>query len=170
MASTYEALLLAQTAQLLVPVSATPISTSSNGTPTPSGGSNPGTETFDAVLGYYQVTLIAGRRYMAVLNGLVGNAGVSGDVYTIQIRNSGTSSNPTSSSTLICQSEWYGALAGSGGRQSIVVQGSFIAPATGVNTFGVSAQRQVGTGAFTPVTAGNASATREFYVMYLGAV
>lgn len=165
MASTYEALLLAQTAQLAVPVSATPVSTSSNGTAT-SGT----TETFDAVLGYYQVTLIAGRRYMAIINGLVGNAGVSGDVYTVQIRNSGTSSNPTSASTLVAQSEWYGAVAGSGGRQSIVVQGSFIAPATGVNTFGMSATRAVGTGAFTPVTAGNASAVRELFVVYLGAV
>lgn len=167
MASTYEALLLAQTAQLLVPVSAAPISTSSNGTPTPVSG---GAETFDAVLGYYQCTLISGRRYMAVMNGLVGNAGVAGDVYTLQIRNSGTSSNPTTSSTLITQSEWYGAVAGSGGRQSIVLQGSFIAPATGTNTFGMSAARVSGSGAFTPVTAGNASAVRELFVMYLGAV
>lgn len=165
MASTYEALLLAQTAQLMVPVSAAPISTSSNGT-----ASSGTTETFDAVLGYYQATLISGRRYMAIMNGLVGNAGVAADVYTLQIRNSGTSSNPTSSSTLVAQSEWYGAVAGSGGRQGIVLQGSFIAPATGTNTFGMSSTRVAGSGSFTPVTAGNAAAVRELFVIYLGAV
>lgn len=164
MASTYEALLLAQTAQLAVPVSATPVSTSSIGT---AGVGT--TETFDAVLGYYQATLIAGRRYIAVMNGLIGN-GAAGDVYSCQIRNSGTSSNPTSASTLICNSEWYCPVAGTGGRGVIALSGSFIAPSTGVNTFGMSYFRVVGSGNFTPVSGNVSGAVRELYVAYLGAV
>ena len=164
MASTYETLLLAQTAQLAVPVSATPLSTSSIGT---AGVGT--TETFDAVLGYYQATLIAGRRYLAVCNGLIGN-GTAADVYSVQIRNSGTSSNPTSASTLICNSEWYCPAAGTAGRNVIPLTGSFIAPATGTNTFGVSYFRTNGSGNFTPVSGNVSGALRELYVMYLGAV
>lgn len=152
---------LAQVAQFAVPVNATPQATSSAGTATPTSG---GGETFDAVLGYYQAPLVAGRRYLAVMNGLIGNGSVAADDYTIQIRNSGTSSNPTTSSTMVAQSQWYVPAAGTGGRTGIPLAGSFIAPATGLNTFGVSATRIVGTGAFTPV------GTRELYVMYLGTV
>lgn len=161
MASTYEALLLAQTAQLLVPVSATPIATAASGTPTPTVG---GGETFDAVLGYYQVTLISGRRYLAIMNGLIGNGSVAADDYTIQIRNSGTSSNPTTGSTMVAQTQWYVPATGSAGRVGIALAGSFIAPNTGTNTLGVSATRALGSGQFTPV------GQRELYVMYLGAV
>jgi hypothetical protein len=164
MASTYELLLLAQTAQLGVPVSATPVSTTLNGTPT-SGSS----EVFDAVLGYYQATLIAGRRYLAVVNGLVGN-GAAGEVYAVNIRNSGTSSNPTTSSTAVASSEWYCPVAGTGGRGTIALAGSFIAPATGVNTFGLSSVRVIGSGTFTPISSSTTGSVRELYVMYLGAV
>lgn len=164
MASDYEALLLASTAQLAVPVTVTPQATSSNGTATPSGGSGAGTETFDAVLGYYAVSLVSGRRYLAVFNGLIGNGDTAADNYSLRIRNSGTSSNPTSSSTQIAQVNWYVPAAGTTGRGAIPLAGSFIAPATGTNTFGVSAARVVGTGVFTPV------GSRELYVMYLGTV
>lgn len=163
MASTYEALLLAQTAQLMVPVNAAPVSTSSTGTP--SSGT---TETFDIVLGYYQATLIAGRRYLAIMNGLIGNAGVAGDVYTLQIRNSGSSSNPTSSSTLVAQVQWTSQYAGTSSRTPLFIANSFIAPTTGVNTFGFSSTKAIGTGPFTPVAPPNGM--RELYVMYLGAV
>jgi hypothetical protein len=169
MASTYEILLLAATAQLAPPVIVAPQSTTTNGTPTPTGGTGAGTETFDAVLGYYAVTLVAGRRYLAVVNGLVGNGSVAADVYSIQIRNSGSASNPTSSSTLITQTEWYVPAVGTSGRDGITLSGSFIAPASGTNTFGVSATRVLGTGVFTPVV-GPGSNLRELYVMYLGAV
>jgi len=164
MASTYEILLLAATAQLAPPVTATPVSTISNGTVTVGT-----TETFDAVLGYYAVTLVAGRRYLAVVNGLVGNGTVTADVFSVQIRNSGSASNPTSSSTLITQTEWYVPAVGSSGRDGITLSGSFIAPASGVNTLGVSATRAVGSGVFTPVV-GPGNSVRELYVMYLGAV
>lgn len=169
MASTYEILLLAAVAQLAPPVIVAPQSTTSIGTMTPSPAGNPGPETFDAVLGYYAVPLVAGRRYLAVVNGLIGNGTVTADVYTVQIRNSGSATNPTSSSTLITQTEWYVPAVGSSGRDGISLSGSFIAPTTGINTFGVSATRVVGTGQFTPVV-GPGSSVRELYVMYLGTV
>lgn len=169
MASTLEAYLLTQIAGLSLPVIIAPQSTISNGTATPTGGSGPGTETFDAVLGYYPVPLVAGRRYLAVVNGLVGNGTVAADVFSIQIRNSGSASNPTSSSTLITQTEWYVPATGSSGRDGISLSGSFIAPSSGTNTFGVSATRVVGSGVFTPVV-GPGNNVRELYVMYLGVV
>lgn len=161
MASTLESLLLAQTAQLALPVNATPNSTTANGTP------STGAETFDTVLGYYQCSLIAGRRYMVVCNGNHGN-GTATELYSLQIRNSGSSSNPTTSSTLICQSEWYCPAGGSGGRGVIPLQGTFIAPTTGTNTFGMSSQRLVGANTFTPVPGSLSGASRELFVVYLG--
>jgi hypothetical protein len=168
MADTFEALLMALTAQLAVPVTAAPITSSAAGTAT-SGT----TETFDAVLGYYQCSLISGRRYMAVLNGLNGNCGVASDIYTIQIRDSGSSSNPTSASTMVAQAQWTSTTTGSLSRVPIPLAGSFIASSSGTHTFGVSATRISGSGAFTPEPPGANAATpftRELFVMYLGAV
>lgn len=163
MASAYEILLLAATAQLAPPVNATPQSTTTNGTPT-SGG----TETLDAVLGTYQCTLIAGRRYLAVMNGLVSNGTVVNDVFAVNIRNSGSASTPTSASTLVAQQEWVPQAVGSLGRAPVPLAGSFIAPATGTNTFAFFAQRTAGTGVFTPLSPN--VGVRELYVMYLGTV
>jgi hypothetical protein len=164
MASDFELIALAAVAQLQPPVVATPVSTTANGTATP----NSTVETMDAVLGTYQCALIAGRRYMAVMNGLVGNGTVAGDSYAINIRNSGSGTTPTSSSTLVAQQDWVPQGVGTLGRAPIPLAGSFIAPATGTNTFAFFAQRVSGTGLFTPVSP-NAIA-RELFVMYLGAV
>jgi hypothetical protein len=163
MASAIETLLLAQTAQLAVPVSATPVSTSSPGT-----ASSGTTETFDTVLGYYQTSLIAGRRYMVVVNNLLCGATVANDVYALRVHNSGSSSNPTSGSTTIAQSDWLCVNTGGAGETTVPLAGSFIAPATGINTFGLSMQRIAGTGVGTPLSP--SSASRELYVMYLGVV
>lgn len=168
MASTLEAYLLTQIAALAVPVNAAPTSTSSAGTVTPAGGSGAGTETMDAVLGTYQCTLIAGRRYMAIMNGLTGNLSVAADIYVCNIRNSGSSSTPTAASTLVAQSQWTATNTGTSGRTPIPLAGSFIAPASGLNTLAFFAQRIGGTGQFTPVSPN--SGTRELLVMYLGIV
>jgi hypothetical protein len=162
MASTFEAELLASTAQLAVPVIATPTSTNSTGSVT-SGT----TETFDTVLGYYQASLIAGRRYMAVMNGYVAGGTAAADLFDIRIRNSGSSSNPTTSSTIVAMTQFYVSATGGPGQVTVYIQASFLAPATGLNTFGVSAQRIVGSGTLTPFSSG---VPRELYVMYLGAV
>lgn len=159
MASQLELLLMAATAQLAVPVNAAPVSTATNGSVT-SGA----TETLDTVLGTYQCSLIAGRRYLAVMNDLLGNGSVAADVFQCNIRNSGSSSAPTASSTLIASQQWVATVVGTSGRSAIPLSQSFIAPASGLNTLGFFAVRNSGTGVFTPV--GN----RELYVMYLGTV
>lgn len=137
---------------------ATPISTTSNGTAT-SGT----TETFDTSLGsgtgYYQCSLVSGVRYRVVYDGLIGNGTASGVEYAIQIRNSGTSSTPTSASTLIAQTNWSCAAAGTIGRTPIPLRLTFVAASTGINTFGLSATAP--SGVFTPVSS---STAREFYV------
>lgn len=125
---------------------ATPLATSSNGTPTSTT-----VETFDAVLGYLQASLISGRRYTVECNGLVGNGNTAADNYQIQIRDSQSSSNPTSASTLISQTQWYCNVAGTPGRTGIALGQSFLCTVTGTHTFGVSAVRISGSGIFTPV-------------------
>jgi hypothetical protein len=163
MASDFELLALAAVAQLQPLVNATPASTSANGT-----ASSGITETLDTVLGTYQASLIAGRRYLAIMNGLIGNCGVAGDIYYLNIRNSGTSSAPTASSTIVAEQQWTSTTTGNSSRVGIPLANSFIAPATGLNTFGFFAVRNAGTGAFTPISPPNG--VRELYVMYLGAV
>jgi hypothetical protein len=159
MASTYEALLLSLTSQLAPPVTTAPLTSSAVGTP--SSGT---TETFDAIFGYYQTNLVAGRRYLAVMNGVGLSGTVAGDVYNILIRNSGSSSNPTASSTQVAAAQYVVPTAGGAGQQTFALAGSFLAPTTGANTFGVSVTRKSGTGT------GTLLFTREMYVMYLGVV
>jgi hypothetical protein len=103
-----------------------------------------------------------------VLDGLVGNGSVVADTFVINIRNSGSSATPTTSSTLVAQQEWVPQAVGSTGRQAIPVANTFIAPTSGVNTFAVFAARSGGTGQFTPLSP--PSGVRELYVVYLGTV
>jgi hypothetical protein len=131
--------------------------TSSTGTVTVSS-----TETFDTTIGYYAVTLVSGNRYRVVYDGLVGNGNVQNDTYALNIRDSGSASNPTSSSTLIITTTWTVLNAGSSGRTLIPMRGTFVAGSGGTHTFGVSATRTGGTGAFTPITSPNSF--RELYV------
>ncbi len=165
MASTLELLLLANIAQLAVPVTVAPASTASAGTAT---SSVTGAEILDSVLGTYQCSLIQGRRYVAMMTGLTGNLSVAGDIYLCNIRNSGSSSAPTTASTLVAQQQWTTQSLGSAGRVGIPLANTFIAPSTGLNTFGYFTARSGGTGSFTPVSPLNG--IRELYVMYLGAV
>lgn len=141
-------------------IMATPTATSANGT---AGSTTTGTEVFDAVLGYHQVSLISGRRYQVTVNGLIGNGNTANDEYTLQVRDSGSASNPTASSTLIAQSEWVAVAAGSVGRGTISLGQSFLSASTGTHTFGVSYIKASGVGPFTPV------GTREIFVEDLGA-
>jgi hypothetical protein len=141
-----------------VGILATAISTVTNGTVV-SGG----TESFDTVLGFYQATLVSGQRYRVVYDGLVGNGSVVGDVFLLQIRNSGSASNPTISSTIVAQTEWGVVVTGTAGRAPLPLRNTFVASVTGVNTFGVSGLKTAGSGTFTPVTS-SASGLRELYV------
>jgi hypothetical protein len=85
-------------------------------------------------------------------------------VYRLQIRNSGTASNPTSASTSVALAEYVVPAAGGTGQQTVALASSFLAPSTGPNTFGMSVTRLSGTGTGTPLF------SRELYVMYLGVV
>lgn len=140
-----------------IPPGYPPVTTTTNGTPTVGT-----TETFDAILAYYQFTAINGHRYEARCNGLIGNGSVTADVYTVQIRDSGNSSNPTAGSLLVAQQEFYTAAAGSAGRSAIPLAMSWVAVGSGLHTIGVSAVRASGTGAFTPI------GQRELFVIDLG--
>jgi len=160
MAGTLEAYLLALTSTMGQGIQAAPVSTVSNGTSTSAT-----TETFDAVLGNYQFSAVAGRRYMVILNNLVNGATVTADLYNLRIRNSGSSSAPTTSSTIVAYTQWYCPVNGGPGQTGIQLQGSFIAAANGTNTLGFSAQRAAGTGVYTPLSGGIA---RELFVVDLG--
>jgi len=139
-------------------IQAAAISTSSNGTAT-SGT----TETLDTVLGTYQFTALAGRRYQVQMNGLIGNSDTANIEYTINIRDSGSASTPTSSSTLVASTQWLsGSSVGSGGRGGIAIAGTYIAGVSGTHTLGMFAVRPGGSGIFTPV------GTRELYVVDIG--
>lgn len=147
------------TASVLSPgIVGAPVSTASSGTPT-SGT----TETFDAVLGYLQVTLISGHYYRVSVDEMNAVATVAGDWYDIRIRDSGSSSDPTSSSTQIAHIRWYAPVADSSARGiSVPVTNTFLCTSTGTHTFGISAARIAGTGVLTPVN------TRQFVIEDLG--
>lgn len=149
---------------LSIGIVATPINTTSVGTPTTGSGA----ETFDIVLGYYQATLINGHRYRVQLDGLIGNCGTAGDIYTLQIRDSGNSSAPTGSATLVAQTQWTSAQAGTLSRIPVPIGNTFVAAGSGVHTFGFSSTRvSGGSGSvFTPESP--PSLFRELYVTDLG--
>lgn len=163
MAGTIEAYILALTSTMGQGIVATPTTVVASGTPT-SGT----TETLDAVLGTYQCSLVAGRRYMAVMDGILGNGNTVADLFALRIRNSGTSSAPTASSTLVAETGWYCAATGSGGRTSADFTGTFVAATSGTNTFGFFAQRIAGGGVFTPVSGLSGTLVRELYVLDIG--
>lgn len=146
-------------------IMATPASTSSNGTAT-SGT----TETRDAALGNYTFTSAGtGRQYRVVIENLIGNGSVAGDVFQIRVRDGG-GSTPTAASTLIAETCWT-PIAGSGtaSRSAIPFAITFTA-ASGTRTLSMFVVRTSGTGVFTPLaSAGNGgTAARKMYVEDIG--
>lgn len=125
------------------------------------------TETFDAVLGFYQFTAVSGRRYMAYLTNSMGSSNVANDLYLLRIRDSGSGSNPTSASTAVALTQWLCVATGGGGQTGVTLQGSFVSGSSGTHTLGVSATRIAGTGVFN-FTSGNLA--RQLFVVDLGAV
>jgi hypothetical protein len=144
-----------------LPVGAPPISTTVNGTP--SSGT---TETFDVILGYYQFTAISGHWYEVRCFGLVGNCGVNGDTYQLQVRDSGSQSAPNSSSTMVAQIQWTSEYNGVSSRTPIYLAAPFQATSGGTHTLGFSSERTSGSGSFTPVCP--PSLSRGLYVVDLG--
>lgn len=133
----------------------TPTATASAGTAT-SGA----TETRDAVLGNYAFTAVAGRRYRAVIDGLV-VSGTAGDVVGVRVRNGG-GSTPTAASTQVAAAQIVPPASGGTGQQSLPVGGTFM-PGAGTVTLSAFTVRISGTGAAeTPI------GTRELYAVDLG--
>lgn len=137
---------------------AAPVTTSSAGTPTTGT-----TEVLDIVLGTYQFTAVAGTRYTAIINGLLGSA-TAGELYKFNIRDSGTSAAPVNTSTVVASTQWYCPATGGAGQSEVQLQETFTVGATGVHTIGVFCVRLTGANVCTPV------GTRELYVMATGTV
>lgn len=148
---------------------AVPISTVTNGTATVGT-----TDTIDSVLGNYQFTAISGRRYRVVMTGLMGNGSVAADVFAIRVRDSGSASTPTTSSTAVLDTAWTPTTTGSPGRQLIPMEDTFIAGSSGTHTLAFFAQRSSGTGIFTPVSpnsfGGSVTGARKLWVEDCGSV
>ncbi len=140
-----------------------PISTASAGTATTGT-----TDTLDTGLGTYQFVAVSGRRYRVKLTNLFGNGTVVNDFFACRVRDSGTSSTPTTSSTAVVDSGWTCGVTGSSGRTAIPMEDTFVASSSGTHTLGFFAQRTSGTGVFTPVSVGTGS--RKLWVEDLGNV
>lgn len=125
-----------------------PTTTTSNGTAT---SSSTGAEIMDSVLGTYQFQAVAGRRYEVRLNNLVLNGG-AGDVYNLRIRDSGSASTPTTSSTQVAAASWTCVNGGISGRIPLNMSGTFVAASTGTHTLAFFAVRASGSGSFTPLS------------------
>lgn len=156
--SSLEIYLLSLTTLMGQGIQGTPVFTTSAGT---AAGA---TETLDSVLGVYQFNATAGRRYFATMNNLMGS-GTAGELYSMRIRDSGTTSNPTNASTLLATSQWECQTTGGGGQASIVLGGSFLAGTSGTHTLGMFAVRISGGANVTPVSG---TLARELYVVDLG--
>lgn len=135
-----------------------PKTTSSTGTAT-SGT----TETFDALLGYYQFTALAGVRYMALVNGAKGSS-TAGELYAFRIRDSGTAANPVATDTIVAETSWYCPATGGGGQAQVYLAGSFLVTVGGVHTIGLSVTRLAGANTCSAV------GSRELFVMAVGTV
>lgn len=145
-----------------------PVNTGSLGTAT-SGT----TDTLDTILGTYQFTAVTGRRYRVNLTNLFGNGTAAGDVFACRIRDSGTSSTPTTASPAVVDSMWVCQVTGTGGRTAVPMMETFVSSSTGTHTLAFFAQRASGTGAFTPTSpsgVGTATGVRKLWVEDLGNV
>lgn len=145
-----------------VPAATAPVTGATMGTPTTTasaGTAGPTTETRDAVLGNYTFTAAAGRRYWAIMLGLI-VSGAAGDLARTTIRNGGVST-PTNTSTLIAKSQVYIPVSGGPGQTSLAMGATFV-PGAGVVTLSAFTQCGGGTGPDTPV------GTRELFAVDMG--
>jgi hypothetical protein len=145
-----------------------PISTAANGTAT-SGT----TDTIDTVLGNYQFTAIAGRRYRVTLANLVCNSDTANVAYSLRVRDSGSAATPTTASTAVIDTAWQDNVGtGSSGRDMLTLTDTFIAGAGGTHTLAFFAQRPGASGIFTPISPASVAGTgsRKLWVEDLGTV
>lgn len=145
-------------ASTLVPVAPT----TASGAGTITSGT---TETRDDVLGVYQWTATSGARYRAVLDCAGISATVADDLYQVNIRYRNDSTTPTSSDTLVAQTQALVHVAGGSGQIGIFVSGTFLATASGTNTIALFNKRNAGTGTSQILGFGSG---RQLYVMVVG--
>lgn len=139
----------------------TPATTSSAGTATTSGSATP---VRDAVLGNYSVSLVAGRQYRVVYDGLkLGLSASTATLSTCRIyRRTGTG-NPTTADTALTESAIRLTTGGGPGQESLFVSLPFTVPASGTYTFAAFTINGLATAvAITPV------ADRALYVLDMG--
>lgn len=141
-------------------IPAAPTATGSAGT-----ASSAATETYDAVMGNYVFTALAGHRYAAILDGMAVQTSVANDIYRINIRNGGAST-PTATSTTVASTQVNCPTTTSAGAQGAQMQGPFV-PGAGTVTLGVFTKRLNGSGTGTPIATG---VNRALYVVDLGTV
>ena len=141
-----------------------PTTTASTGTAT-AGGT---VEVLDAVLGTYQWTAQAGRRYRVLLEGCYVSTSVANDLYVVRVRDSGSASAPTITSTVVASGAVTLPVTGGPGQSSVYVVGTFLAGATGTHTIQATIQRGGGTGVGTPLS--NNGTSRQLYVEDIGNV
>lgn len=161
---------LVNVANALPGMTGTPASTTSNGTPTPTGST---TETRDAVLGNYTFTSKGtGYYYQVVMEGLVFNgAGSISDTWALHIRDGGAST-PTAASPLLAERFETTMLVGSGGRRDVGFSRVVTGLAAGLHTLSFFAVLLTGgaSSAFTPLSPGaiGGSTARNLYVLNMG--
>ncbi|SRR6266571_1464160 len=127
-------------------IAAAPISTG-----TASTASSGTTDTIDAVLGNYQFSATAGRRYRVVAANMFGNGSVAADTFAVRVRDSASASTPTTASTAVIDSGWTCNTTGSSGRSIITMEDTFVAGVSGTHTLALFTQRISGTGVLTVV-------------------
>jgi hypothetical protein len=101
------------------------------------------TETFDPNLYTATLSLVSGRRYEVEAYVRV-DTSVAPQPFSIRIRSSGTTSNPTAVSTLVAEAQDHCDIAAGSGQRTILCKGTFVAGATGSTKMGLSVTRTGG--------------------------
>lgn len=148
-------------------IMAAPTTTTSTGT-----ASSGTTDTIDTVLGNYQFTAVSGRRYKVIHSGLLSNTSVSGDTFALRIRDSGSSSTPTTSSTAVIDVVYVAQSSGTAGDFNTHMEDTFVASSSGTHTLAFFSQRLSGTGVYTPVnsTVRGGTGRRALWVEDIGTI
>jgi hypothetical protein len=140
------------------------------GTPTSSvatGTAFTNAEQRDTVLGNYQFTAELGRRYRIWYADVI-ISGTAGDTAQINVRDSGSASTPTLSSTLMCAFKQYIPVSGGTGQESMTLATTVFNLSSGVHTLGAFGICTTSANLTTPLS--NIGIPRQLYVEDIGGV
>jgi hypothetical protein len=107
------------------------------------------TDTMDIVLGTVSCVADGSTYYRIELLNLQASSSVANDHYVITIKDGGAST-PTTLSTEIARTLWRDQASGGPGQEGFYV-GNTVLLSAGTHTFGMFAQRDAGTGIFSPI-------------------